>query len=119
VKFYPGATPCTREGALKYFPNLLWAMAARRVRHFEVADAAAMSESQFSRAVNGRTDFSPNERTRIAKFLGYPERWLFEDIRPPRRKEAPHAARPKTAQAVRCGDGRDRISAQAEEKSHG
>lgn len=69
---------------MKLFPNLLWAVGDGRVRHFELAEAAAMSESQFSRALNGRMDFSHEQRDKVARFLGYPANWLFKQVRPPR-----------------------------------
>jgi len=66
------------------YPNLVWAMSNRRLPNYRVATLAELSESSFSRAVAGRRDFSPEERERIAKVLGFPAAWLFAEPRPPR-----------------------------------
>jgi hypothetical protein len=68
------------------FANLVWAIADRKAAHYETAAAASMSESAFSRALNGRQTFSTHQRAKIADFLGYPETWLFALITPPRRR---------------------------------
>ncbi len=66
------------------FPNLAWAIAHRRLAQYEVADAIGMRESAFSRAINGRVEFTSQERARITKLLEFPEPWLFQEIvRPP------------------------------------
>ncbi len=65
------------------FPNLAWAIAHRRFAQYEVGDAIGKRESAFSRAVNGRVEFTPQERAKIADFLGYPVEWLFEEVSPP------------------------------------
>jgi hypothetical protein len=70
------------------FPNLVWAVAQRRLPHYRVAAAARMSESRFSRCLAGRLEFSPRERQTIAKVLGFPTWWLFKQVEPPPSGEA-------------------------------
>ncbi len=65
------------------FPNLAWAIAHRRFAQYEVGDAIGKRESAFSRAVNGRVEFTSEERAKIAVLLGFPETWLFQEIVPP------------------------------------
>jgi hypothetical protein len=65
------------------FPNLSWAMRDRKRTHYETAVAAGISESGFSRKLNGRLSFSPREREKIARFLNYSENWLFAVANPP------------------------------------
>lgn len=65
------------------FPNLAWAIAHRRFAQYEVGDAIGKRESAFSRAVNGRVEFTSQERAKIAGLLGFPEAWLFQEIVPP------------------------------------
>lgn len=65
------------------FPNLSWAIARRRVPHYEAAVAVGMGESKFSRAMNGRFEFTADERQKIGDFLGYPVEWLFQEVSPP------------------------------------
>ena len=60
------------------FPNLAWAIAHRRFAQYEVGDAIGKRESAFSRAVNGRVEFTSEERAKITKLLGFPEPWLFQ-----------------------------------------
>lgn len=67
------------------FPNLIWAAGQRRLPHYEVAAAADMSESRFSRCLTGRAEFSTEEQRRLAIFLDYPIHWLFEKVSPPER----------------------------------
>ncbi len=66
------------------FPNLAWAIAHRRFAQYEVGDAIGKRESAFSRAVNGRVEFTSQERAKIALLLGFPQAWLFQEIVPPR-----------------------------------
>lgn len=66
------------------YPNLGWTIDHRRFAHYQVANAAHMNPSRFSRCANGLAHFSQAERERIASFLQCPESWLFEEIRPPR-----------------------------------
>jgi hypothetical protein len=42
-----------------------------------------MGESKFSRAMNGRIEFTAGERQKIADFLGYQVEWLFQEVSPP------------------------------------
>jgi len=48
-----------------------------------------MSESSFSRRLNGRFDFSAAEREKIAVFLGHPMDWVFKEISPPESLQRP------------------------------
>jgi hypothetical protein len=41
------------------------------------------SEARLSQCLSGRTEFTPDERRAIAKALGFPEAWLFEEAAPP------------------------------------
>ena len=66
------------------FPNLVWAVAQRRMAHYELALVVNMGESRFSRAVNGRIEFSTEQREMITQALGYPETWLFREVIPPK-----------------------------------
>jgi hypothetical protein len=50
------------------------------------------SESWLSRRLVGRTQFSSEEREVIAKALGYPAAWLFQEPQPPARVFAPDMA---------------------------
>jgi hypothetical protein len=65
------------------FANLVWAIAHRGFRRFQVSSQLKISESRFSRALNGRSEFRGAERAGIARLLNYPEQWLFEETRPP------------------------------------
>jgi hypothetical protein len=67
------------------FPNLAWAAAADGLAHYQMAAGAGMSESDFSRCLNGRAEFSGAEREKLAAILGYPEAWLFQEVVPPAR----------------------------------
>lgn len=64
------------------YPNIGWAMAKRGCRNYEVADAAGLSESQFSRSLRGRRELSPVEKQRIASFLGFEADVLFARFSP-------------------------------------
>ena len=65
------------------YPNLTWAIADRNSTHYATAAAAGISESGFSRKLNGRLSFSSVEREKIARFLNYSEDWLFALANPP------------------------------------
>lgn len=65
------------------FPNLAWAAKQNGLTHFKVAAGVGMSESGFSRCLNGRLDFSREKKRKIADLLGYPANWLFQEITPP------------------------------------
>ena len=59
--------------------NLLTALRARSLRAYEIAQAAGLTESKLSRAISGRVQLGPAERTRIANFLDADESWLFQE----------------------------------------
>ena len=65
------------------YPNLIWAIGQRRYAHYELARAADMTESRFSRCLSGRFEFSDEERRKIGALLGYSRDWLFAKITPP------------------------------------
>jgi hypothetical protein len=65
------------------FPNLVWAIEEKRLRHYELADRAGVSTFRFSRCLRGRSEFEPAERQRIVEVLGFPEVWLFARPTPP------------------------------------
>ena len=67
------------------FPNLIWAIDRERFARYQVARAAGMNSSRFSRCASGLAHFTQEERERIATFLGYAASWLFQEIRPPKR----------------------------------
>lgn len=62
------------------FPHLFLAIRARGRAHFELAAALRRSPASFSRCVNGREEFLPHERTRLAEQLGCDSDWLFEEV---------------------------------------
>jgi transcriptional regulator with XRE-family HTH domain len=66
------------------FLNLVYAISLQRKRHYEIAQAAGISEWRLSRLLNGRNEFTPAERRRIADALGFDEGWLFETPKPPK-----------------------------------
>ncbi len=68
------------------FPRVRAAMAEKGRAQYEVARRVGMSESRFSRCLRGVDEFCAEEREKIAKFLGYPKDWLFQEIKPPRRQ---------------------------------
>jgi hypothetical protein len=61
--------------------NLARGMAERGATGYQTAAAAQMTGPAFSEALNGRRTFLPEQKRRIAKFLQFPERWLFATIR--------------------------------------
>lgn len=67
---------------MRYYPNLLWALKIRRLAHFELSQSVRMEPSRFSRCLNGRLEFSPIFRQRIAEVLGFEEAWLFAETTP-------------------------------------
>jgi hypothetical protein len=73
-----------KEVAMR-FPNLVWAIEDKRLRHYEVADRVGISSFRFSRCLRGRSQFEATERQRIVEALGYPEAWLFASPTPPAR----------------------------------
>jgi transcriptional regulator with XRE-family HTH domain len=59
--------------------NLRWKVQTTGRKNYEVARAAGLSESRFSRALAGRADLTAGEQDRIAKALGVEDRtWLFK-----------------------------------------
>jgi transcriptional regulator with XRE-family HTH domain len=64
------------------FPNLSWALTQRRMRQYQLAARADLSESALSRALAGRREFSAEERTRVAALLGFDVEWLFAEVPP-------------------------------------
>jgi hypothetical protein len=69
------------------FPNLVWTASQHRLPHYQVAAAADMSESRFSRCLSGRAEFSHAEKNKLAVCLGYPVAWLFQEVSPPARAQ--------------------------------
>ncbi len=69
------------------FPNLVWAISTVGAQ-WEFAVGIKRSESWLSRRLNGRFEFSPEDRKTVAQALGYPEGWLFEEIAPPTRSQS-------------------------------
>jgi hypothetical protein len=70
------------------FPNLLWVIHDRRMTQYLAAAMLGIAESRFSRCLSGRTDFSLDERKRLATWFGYPAGWLFQEVSPPTRAES-------------------------------
>lgn len=66
------------------FLNLVYAISLQRKPHYEIAQAVGISEWRFSRLLNGRSEFTPVERARIADVLGFDKAWLFETPKPPK-----------------------------------
>lgn len=65
-----------------HFPNIAYAAGIRGLAQYQLAEAASMNESRLSRCLNGRFEFTPAERARIAETLGFDELWLFERPKP-------------------------------------
>jgi transcriptional regulator with XRE-family HTH domain len=65
------------------FPNLSWALTHRRMRQYQLAARADLSESALSRALVGRREFSAEERERVSGLLGFDVEWLFAVAMPP------------------------------------
>lgn len=57
--------------------NLSWKIRALGRRNYEIAAAASLSESKFSRALAGRADFTAGEQERIAAALSLEDRALL------------------------------------------
>jgi plasmid maintenance system antidote protein VapI len=61
--------------------NLSWKIRTLGRKNYEVANAAGLSESKFSRVLAGRADLTAGEQDRIAKALGVEDRiWLFKQF---------------------------------------
>ena len=69
-------------GAVVIFPFLVWAV-AQNGPQYRLAVLLDESESWLSRRLTGRVDFTPLDRDRIARALGYPVEWLFQIPTPP------------------------------------
>jgi len=67
------------------FPNLLFAIAERRLAHYELCSQVGIERTRFSRCLNGLDGFSFKEKQRITESLGYSSDWLFKKIQPPPR----------------------------------
>jgi hypothetical protein len=65
------------------FGNVKLMMSYRRVRLWEVCTALKHSDTYLSDRLNGRREFAPHERTRLAEYFGVGEDWLFQEFRPP------------------------------------
>ena len=61
------------------YPNLKVALSQKRIPQFVLAQLLRMSEGTFSLRMNGRAEFAPHEKTRIAEFLGFDADWLFTE----------------------------------------
>lgn len=79
------------------FPNLVYAISLKRLPHYEIAQAARISEWRFSRLLNGRSEATPAERVRIADVLGFEQGWLFETPKPPKPRIFEGETSPATA----------------------
>lgn len=66
------------------YPNVLWAISQVGNR-YKFASMIGHSESWLSRRLLGRVPFSTDERQTVAKVLGYPAEWLFQEPQPPAR----------------------------------
>ena len=73
------------HGGFMKFPNLVWAAGQNRLSHYQIAAAADMSESRFSRCLSGRVAFSSEEQKKLSVVLKYPAAWLFQEMNPPAR----------------------------------
>jgi hypothetical protein len=82
------------------FPHLAWAIAQRGLANYQAADAVGLNETRFSRGLSGRVEFSLEERAKLACFLRYPEKWLFEEMDPPTLKRTQRGSTSETATAV-------------------
>jgi hypothetical protein len=61
--------------------NLRWKIETLGLHNYEVASAAKVSESKFSRVLAGRSTLSESERARIAETLGCLDHtWLFREF---------------------------------------
>ncbi len=65
------------------FPNLRNMMKYRRVRLWELAAVLKRSDTYLSDRLEGRYQFAPHERTRIAEYFGLQEGYLFKQFEPP------------------------------------
>ena len=77
------------------YPNLLWAVSQFGSR-YKLAAAIQCSESWLSRRLLGRVPFRSEEQQTVARALGYPVEWLFQEPQPPARAAAPEQAHANT-----------------------
>ena len=68
------------------YPNVVWAISQFGNR-YKLAAAIGCSESWLSRRLVGRVALTSEEREVIAKALGYPVEWLFQEPQPPARMQ--------------------------------
>lgn len=68
-----------------FYPKLVFAISEQQWTHYEFCDGVKIDPTRFSRCLNGRLDFSSNEKERITEVLAYPCDWLFQEITPPPR----------------------------------
>ena len=106
------------------FPNLVYAISLKRLPHYEIAQAAKISEWRFSRLLNGRSEATVAERERIATVLGFDQSWLFAQPRPPIRSTITAAMDGSVNDVARCEcsqlpiqEGRDSASAAFQKRS--
>jgi transcriptional regulator with XRE-family HTH domain len=60
--------------------NLKTALAARRMRQAELAQAIGIGPSTLSEFIHGRAELAPHLLTRIAEALQADPRWLFSRV---------------------------------------
>jgi len=84
-----------KRGAKMKYPNLNWMIWCKGERRYQIAVALKISEATLTRKFQGRADFLPYEKERIAEILGYTSSWLFAELTPPA-----SARRPAMAQAT-------------------
>jgi transcriptional regulator with XRE-family HTH domain len=74
--------------------NLKTALAARRMRQAELAEAIGVAPSTLSEFIHGRAELAPHLRTRIAEELQADPTWLFATVSviPPLRAQSIVAA---------------------------
>jgi hypothetical protein len=68
------------------FPNLAWALKAKKLPQYRAARAVGISAAAFSRGLAGERQFTVEQRYAIAKLLDLSAVWLFSEIRAPRRR---------------------------------
>jgi len=76
------------------YPNVTWAIAKKRLAHYEVAEQVQIERTRFSRGLHGLTAFTAAEIVKISEVLGYSKEWLFSEPRPPIRSVPLNATSP-------------------------
>jgi hypothetical protein len=77
--FFDPVSATTSYGGSIMLVNLSWKIRTLGRKNYEIAAAANLSESKFSRALAGRAELSGTEQERIAAALGVEDRiWLFK-----------------------------------------